>query len=258
MKVLHFTYQMTSRFDQPVSEHYIFLRCFPQSTVRQQVENVQCAIDPQVILSCDDDHFGNHTASGRILSAHSELLVAVSGQVRTGLDIYEALEPDRMKVSLFRYATPFTRPGEALSAYFQELQLDAWLGTYEKALHIMQRLAARLHYEPGVTDIRTLAEDAFVQGNGVCQDYAHIMLALCRMAKIPARYVVGLLQGEGVTHAWVEVWCQSYWYGFDPTNNLLVNDDYIKFSHGRDYEDCLVNKGFFIGGSAQQQQIGAL
>ena len=63
-----------------------------------------------------------------------------------------------------------------------------------------------------------------------------------------------LMRGEGVTHAWIEALCKGYWYGFDPTNNLLVNDDYIKFSHGRDYEDCLVNKGFFTGITTQQQE----
>ena len=87
----------------------------------------------------------------------------------------------------------------------------------------------------------------------MCQDYAHIMLSLLRMEGIPARYVVGMMTGEGSSHAWVEALCNGYWYGFDPTNNKLVNADYIRVSCGRDSADCSVIRGNFYGCVTQRQ-----
>ena len=76
-----------------------------------------------------------------------------------------------------------------------------------------------------------------------------------RYLGIPARYVNGLMIGEGYTHAWVEAYLEDGWYGFDPTNNLHIDDYYIKLAHGRDYRDCTVDKGCFLGSAAQKQKI---
>ena len=77
--------------------------------------------------------------------------------------------------------------------------------------------------------------------------------SLLRMEGIPARYVVGMMTGEGSSHAWVEALCNGYWYGFDPTNNKLVNADYIRVSCGRDSADCSVIRGNFYGCVTQRQ-----
>lgn len=98
------------------------------------------------------------------------------------------------------------------------------------------------------------AEAAFSRGAGVCQDYAHVMLSLLRLEGIPARYVTGMLLGEGSSHAWVEANCGGYWYGFDPTNDLLVDDSYIRVRCGRDSADCAIIRGTFFGLSSQTQR----
>ena len=117
----------------------------------------------------------------------------------------------------------------------------------------MRSLPASFAYDKGATQIHETAEKALTIGRGACQDYAHIMLALLRAEHIPARYVVGMMQGEGASHAWVEVLCRGYWYGFDPTNQKLVNDDYIRVSCGRDSGDCPVIRGSFYGCARQIQ-----
>lgn len=124
-----------------------------------------------------------------------------------------------------------------------------------RAIYLMQHLYRDFHYVPGKTNIYTTAEEAFACGEGVCQDFAHIMTALCRMSGIPARYVNGFMIGEGYTHAWVEIYTGQGWYGLDPTNNLHIDDYYIKLAHGRDYADCIVDKGRFIGCGGQTQEI---
>ena len=108
---------------------------------------------------------------------------------------------------------------------------------------------------PGTTGVQTTAEEAWQLGTGVCQDYAHIYVTLLRMRGIPARYVCGMMLGEGESHAWAEVLCGGRWVGFDPTNDRPVLNHYIKLGHGRDAADCAINRGLMWSGGAQWQNI---
>ncbi len=121
-------------------------------------------------------------------------------------------------------------------------------------------LAARINafvyrhmtYVSGSTTVSTTAAQAFAQGKGVCQDYAHIMLALCRLCGVPARYVSGHLIGEGGTHAWLEaierdpLTGRTVATGFDPTHDRRVNLDYVFIAAGRDYADVAPTSGVFV------------
>lgn len=126
---------------------------------------------------------------------------------------------------------------------------------------LAQRLSSRVfnsfEYAPGSTDTTTTAAEAFASGRGVCQDYAHVLIALCRVLEIPARYVTGLMAGEGATHAWVEVHDGERWRGVDPTHNCVVDDRYMLFATGRDFEDCPIERGMFRGNAEQTQKVSA-
>ena len=174
-----------------------------------------------------------------------------------GLSEYENAR-DLHQVGMYRYQTNITKPGCAIREFYDSLKLSEYEDTKGKALHIMECLNDSFQYGQGYTYMDTTAEQALAGGIGVCQDYAHIMLSLCRMEKIPCRYVAGMMLGEGSSHAWVEVWDQKKWIGFDPTNRKLVEDGYIKISNGRDTADCLVNQGIFTGNVTQTQEISVL
>ena len=119
---------------------------------------------------------------------------------------------------------------------------------------LCERVHTAIAYEWGITGVRTTASEALAGGRGVCQDYAHIMLAACRRAGIPARYVSGHLTGEGGSHAWIEVlhpvpgrpgaWTAEGW---DPTHNRRTNADYLVVAVGRDYADAAPMWGTFEG-----------
>ena len=126
---------------------------------------------------------------------------------------------------------------------------------YDKSIAIMHSLYKDFIYQPNNTKKDTSAEEAFEIGKGVCQDYSHIMIALLHLAGIPARYVTGMLIGEGASHAWVEVLWHDKWIGMDPTNDVLVAESHIKLGHGRDASDCLINRGVMKGGGQQTQEI---
>ena len=119
---------------------------------------------------------------------------------------------------------------------------------------IMDEVYHSFTYTPGATTIRTTAEQALTQHRGVCQDYAHVMLSVCRHVGLPTRYIAGLLDGEGATHAWVEVYHDHRWFGLDPTHNRMVDDNYITIAHGRDYRDCMLDIGIFSGADVKQTQ----
>lgn len=246
---------MIIRFDSSVSDHRFALKCIPTNTSRQTIDNLNINIKYADSINYDKDNFGNVSVTGRIIVPHNEFFAEVTGSAVTGIDIFEEYQYDLMQSVIYKYQTANTAPGEELTDFYKSLELEKKDAVYDRVLHIMHSVNKTLEYKKGVTEITTTAEQAMALGCGVCQDYAQIMVALCRMAGIPARYVVGMMTGEGESHAWVEALCGNYWYGFDPTNNQLIDDRYIKISCGRDFNDCSVNKGVFKGFTGQHQNI---
>jgi transglutaminase-like putative cysteine protease len=130
------------------------------------------------------------------------------------------------------------------------LELKDSTSIFEYLMKLNHYVHMMLAYTKNVTSTSTTADDAILLKKGVCQDYAHIFIAMARHQGIPARYVSGYLnqgkkfQGAAFMHAWVEAYLPGWgWIGLDPTNELLVDDNYIKVSHGADYLDCSPIKG---------------
>lgn len=118
-------------------------------------------------------------------------------------------------------------------------------------------------YEKGVTNIETPIEDIWHLKTGVCQDFAHMLLVMLRMFKIPARYVSGYVcpkesgvRGEGATHAWAEAYIPFYgWLGLDPTNNTIVTDGHVRIAIGRNFADCTPVKGTYKGSGEHTLEV---
>lgn len=127
---------------------------------------------------------------------------------------------------------------------------------FDQATALMRWIHQEFRYEPGATNVNTHLEEAFKMRHGVCQDFTHVMLGLCRAVGIPARYASGYLYngprdtlvGAQASHAWSEVYLPSAgWIGFDPTNNTLADERYVKIAVGRDYEDVAPVRGSYQG-----------
>ena len=244
--LLRYHYITALSFSEPVEDQYFSLLCIPAQTERQQLLDVNIHVEPEVLVGRDSDGLGNLKVYGVLREPHAEFRLSSSGLAETKPVLYEEYE-DPESIDLFRYRVPsaFTAPGPDLYALFHAWKDDEPEDVYEKMLYYLKRVHDQLRYDSSATDVRTSAEDAVKIGAGVCQDYSHVLLSLLRMAGMPARYVVGLMQGEGESHAWVEANCRGYWYGIDPTNHLLINESYIKLAHGRDYGDCMISRGIF-------------
>ena len=135
---------------------------------------------------------------------------------------------------------------------------------HDKAMEIMRWIHGNFTYEPGSTRVSTHLEEAFALRRGVCQDFTHVMLGLCRAADIPARYASGYLyngpldhlKGAQASHAWAEVYLPTLgWVGFDPTNNTLADERYIKIAVGRDYDDVAPIRGTYRGTAHCRMQV---
>lgn len=259
MQKLYFDYSMQIIYSEPaVSCHYT-IKCIPPTTKRQRVEWTEPEIEPETERTLGKDSFGNQFYYGSVDCPHEKFSFRNKGVVRTGLADYEEVKSSE-EAMLYRYPSALTKPGEGLRAYYQsfafeEKSSDYDSSDYNRAVLIMNRLSSDFSYEKNVTGVATTAEEAWRLGRGVCQDYAHILTALCRLAGIPSRYAAGMTAGEGYSHAWVEILTAGKWYALDPTNNLIVGEEHIKLGNGRDARDCMINRGIIKGGGIQTQNI---
>jgi transglutaminase-like putative cysteine protease len=140
-------------------------------------------------------------------------------------------------------------------------------GILAGSVDLMHRIRRDFKYDPKATVISTPLKEVFEKRHGVCQDFAHVMIAGLRGLGLPAAYVSGYLrtipppgkprlQGADATHAWVSVWCGAElgWVGFDPTNDIMIENDHIVLAVGRDFSDVSPVDGIIAG--SRKQKLG--
>ncbi len=172
-------------------------------------------------------------------------------------------EPTALPAALLR-SPPLLRPTRLTAA---DDRLRAWADDLaqpgetplERAGRLCDAVHSAITYEYGVTSVQTTAAEALTVGRGVCQDFAHVMLALCHLVRLPARYVSGHLLGQGGTHAWVEVIVPEAHHdtvpeadgaaavAFDPCNGRRAGSGYVTVATGRDYSDVAPTSGSYVG-----------
>lgn len=254
MKKLRFEFSTELLFEGNVTEHCFTLRCVPFSDGRQLVSEPKCEILPHCgSIWRSRDSFGNPLICGRIPEAHSSFSFNVTGEA-------EIVNSDFISGNahpVYGYFSPLTGAGESILEFRKKLlpKINVAENILQKAEVISEEIYSYMTYRKGVTKVNTAAEEAMEQGEGVCQDYAHIFLSLCRSVGIRCRYVSGLACENGETHAWAEISDGGKWYGIDPANNRRINENYIKICHGRDYSDCPIERGIYIGNCGSSQKI---
>lgn len=254
MKKVQFTYHMELQFDRPVDRHAFSLMAFPAKQREQQICGFRWHLDPSVPLNFHQDCFGNTVASGFCSEPHDSFLFEMRGTA--WLDWTSPQKKQEAPcMDIYRYPSPNCAMTEPMQQFLRQHGASHRVAPLQRAMWLMDRLYQNFQYKTGSTSVQTTAGEAFAQGRGVCQDYAHIFLALCRADGIAARYVAGIISGEGESHAWTEVYDGRCWHGLDPTHNKQIDNYYLKLAHGRDARDCLLNRGVFCGTSAQTQMV---
>lgn len=251
MKKINFTFSTKLTFDNYVHDHSFALRCVPPETAGQHIVSCELDISPFVSTKQTVDAFGNNVTSGYLKGEHRFLDFEIKG---TAVIDCTAERTDYMPC--YRYHSAFTKPDAALTEFYEKLKEKCSASDpYERAEYFSDALNEVMTYEKGVTDTKTSAAEAFALKKGVCQDFSHVMISLLRLDGIPCRYIAGLASCDGETHSWIELWTDSGWKGFDPTNNCAVTDDYLVLSQGRDFGDCAIDRGVMFGAYTKQLQL---
>lgn len=264
----------------PVRESVMEVWMQPQKTPRQRLASFDLELDPAAQVFSYADPFGNAVYHFDVPHPHDQLTITARSVVETSapeplpevLDLgeWDRLKSDRVLVENFDFLRHqgFCVETDALRSFAAEHGLDRLRD--RDPLTAVRRLAETLYdafdYEPGVTDAESPIDLALSARRGVCQDFAHIMITLCRSWGIPARYVSGYLftDREGgdrsdpdASHAWLEVFLPSTrWIGFDPTNNTVAGERHISAAIGRDYADVPPSRGVYKGEAESQLAVG--
>ena len=169
-------------------------------------------------------------------------------QVRTGAG------PDEFEALQFVFDSPLVRLSETFTAYGR-VSFTPGRPILEAANDLTRRIFQDFQYDDRATTVTTRIEDVLESRHGVCQDFAHLMIASMRSLGLPARYVSGYLSGDAnltgaeASHAWVSVWRPAGgWQDFDPTNNSIPAEHHLTLAWGRDYSDVTPVKGVALGG----------
>ena len=256
MKRYIYNYQTIVTFSESIINHAVLLRCQPAVGSYMTVDEEHLVISPGFRLTKGVDQLGNRIVYGSQREGHLSLAYVSTGLVSMSPYVIRSergfnpvyLVQTRMtdigQDTLDADATGTANGGEVMSGH-----------TIDVAQEICHKVYGMMTYVPFSTNVETTAAQVMQTLQGVCQDYAHLMIGYCRRQGIPARYVCGFMEGTGETHAWVEVYDGYSWIGFDPTNDCRIIYGYVKLAHGRDASDCPVSRGIYGGQALQQTQI---
>jgi len=256
-------------YASPVHDSFNEARLQPFSNALQTVDYFLLKVLPAARLRHHHDFYSNTIHHFDIAEPHTALLVESHLRVTTWKPALPAKTDSPW---------PLARIGEVLreprifdflqDSHYVELSpevwrlaLDATVGvtdTWQAALAILNFIHADFKYESCSTTVHTHMRDVLQEKRGVCQDFAHVMIGLCRALKIPALYVSGYLATEtaSATHAWVEVLIPGTgWIALDPTHNRPVDDTYVKIAVGRDYADVPPVAGNYKGTMERQLEV---
>jgi transglutaminase-like putative cysteine protease len=248
-------------YTSPARDSFNDVRLEPSSTPEQTVESYSLQVQPDTSLTRYIDFYSNLVHHFEIPAAHNSLLI--ESRVKVDTHWPEAFAADAL-------LCPMEKLGDVLdadrcfdflqSSRYVELEVDAWrlaldategrTDVWPAALELMRFTHEYLKYEPNSTHVHTNMSEVIAQKRGVCQDFAHLLIGLCRSVQIPARYVSGYLATEtaSATHAWMEIYIPGHgWRALDPTHNRQIDGTYVKIGHGRDYADVAPVSGNYHG-----------
>lgn len=256
---LHVHHSTLYRYESPVSRSTQYLRLTPRDSSRQRV--LQWELRAPVLPTRTTDPYGNvlHVLSTEV--PHGELLIEVEGLAE--IEDTPLEEPDSLPPMVFLRPSPLSDADTAIRAFVkEETASDAARGSTTRAWRLMERLRERMAFLPGITDTCTTAAEAFAAGQGVCQDFTHVMLGCLRELGIPARYASGYLltdrEGHVASHAWAEVWTGTHWSGLDVANGVAAGGRHLKLAVGLDYLEACPVRGVRRGGGNEQMEARAL
>jgi transglutaminase-like putative cysteine protease len=273
-------------YETRVASSTLMLRVTPRDGDGQRCLDHAVSISPDPrSITAEHDFFGNEVSVARIETSLIDLSIEARARVeverpkrppaKSGPDLKAVVDRAARVQSVgpdapahFIFPSPRITLSQAIASYAATSFTDG-KAVLDGARELAARIRKDFKYQPNSTAVSTPVEQAFQQRRGVCQDFAHIMIAGLRALGIPAAYVSGYIRtipppgrprlaGADATHAWVSVWCgdELGWIGIDPTNAIDAGNDHIVLAVGRDFSDVSPIYGVFLGSGAQELEVG--
>ncbi len=260
----------------PAFDSHNEVRLMPLDDATQTCIEFHLRVQPDTKVYCYGEpggvvhHFG-------LRDSHSMLEIVAEAVVETvlvnpyeGLNLLDrdldffALDSTKQDFAEYLVASPFIIINEEVQSIANSVLLESNGSTADFLRRLMEWIYQSLAYDPDATQVHTKLRDVLEIKAGVCQDFAHLMIACARSLGIPSRYVSGYLfvhgddglRGDHATHAWVDCLLpDGRWLALDPTNNLLANERYIRIHTGRDYSEVAPTRGVYVGVAAAELAV---
>ena len=279
LEAVRYAIEHVSRYSYtaPVTRCAMLLCVEPRNDGEQRLLEFSIETEPAASLTRDIDTFGNARHVLSINHPHDSLRIASRSTVETlfthdipdtaGVGAWEEIRANRDKFAEWDYIHPsaLIPASTALEEFVQRHRILPGDDPLESLLQLSEILFRRLRYVPGTTSPESTVDHILLSDRGVCQDYAHAMIAIARSWGIPSRYVSGYLYDSGdsmqqaadnASHAWVECRLPNLgWIGFDPTNGSLATATHVRLATGRDYRDISPTHGVIHGGGESRLEV---
>ena len=257
MEEFYLEYFIENKYETPVRKATFQLLVIPDSSKDQSIFDLKFSCIRNHEMHVSTNLFGFRTINCYIDKPFDEFWFRLYSKIQKPEinpflvspmmpdDEFAMLNSLDFYIDNFLFLTPTILTTLPTSVNFSFPEYSKGVQVFDYLIQLNTFIYHLLEYSPASTDINTPIEEILQIRKGVCQDYAHLFISVCRKNKIPVRYVSGYLNqgadfiGSGQLHAWVEALIPGLgWVGFDSTNNLLANQHYIKIAHGTDYRDC--------------------
>lgn len=275
--LLHVLHRTTFVYAGAVRDSFNEVRLRPVDDSAQTCQDFDLRVHPAAGDIRDYvDYYGNRVHYFDLSGVHEQLVIEAESRVETQAAAQRAPipfvaspgQPGALQASELHaefltdshYVPLSVELRHELQEFFtRNPRQSLWLDTCAIGRHVFNTFT----YAPNVTGVNTVATEALQLRRGVCQDYAHVMLGLCRLAGLPARYVSGYFLNNArrvdeieASHAWVEVHIVGHgWVGYDPTHDRPVDERYVKVASGRDYADIRPVSGTYRGAPTKELRV---
>lgn len=284
----HIEHRTLYRYAGTASESFMEARLTPVNDERQQLVTRKLTTSPDCNIHTYTDYFGNDVETFSIVQRHRELSLLSESEVETSaieppaaaleISVSEARQIYRSeRLGLFEFL--MASPAIELTAAINRLANQFFKASEPLGpalLKLNRWIKENFRYTPGATTLGTPVSTVLKTREGVCQDFAQLMIAVLRSAEIPSRYVTGYIEtesqrkaseasrspkliGASESHAWVEVHLPGgFWWSLDPTNDCVVGERHVKVATGRDYQDTSPTRGVFKGTRTEKLSVAVV
>lgn len=261
-------HKTTLDYSCPISESVMEVRARPRTDERQVLRQFQLTVTPSAKTCDHSDWLGNTVHQFSVLGTHERVEVTARSVVETRPVMWEldqlgapldGMIRDHRSWDYLQHHGPVV-DDPALPALAQRIGLGQVRRVGQALDIVLRRTGNILTYRKGVTTSDSTVHDVIAAGAGVCQDFAHLSLALLRLVGVPSRYVSGYLfrpdEAELETHAWVEAFVPGVgWLGLDPTHGVAISENHVTVAVGRSYADVPPNRGVFRGAARERIHV---